>query len=67
MYIARFNEVFRTTLPNEGIYNLDQVDGKEILQLMKQKIPLCDYCIHNEISWKSCGDTPAIDDFAEED
>ena len=67
MYINRFNEAFQTALPNQGIYELDSLDGREIIRLMKEAVPLCDYCIHNEISWGSCGNHPTLYDFAEED
>lgn len=67
MYINRFNETFQTVLPNQGIYELDSLDGREIIRLMKKAVPLCDYCIHNEISWGSCGNHPTLYDFAEED
>lgn len=67
MYIDRFNEVFQMAFPNQGIYDLDSLDGREILWLVKQEIPLCSYCIHNEINWGSCGKHPTLYDFAVED
>lgn len=42
MYINRFNEAFQTALPNQGIYELDSLDGREIIRLMKEAVPLCD-------------------------
>lgn len=66
MYIERFNEVFKTRLPSEGIMNLcDCPGGKELLEILKQEVPLCRYCVRNEMEWGQCGKNPMIEDFAD--
>jgi len=64
MYIHKFNEAFGTNLPQEGIYSLNELSGQEITELVKKKIPLCNYCIDYKIPWKSCQGKPKIEDFA---
>ena len=67
MYINKFNEVFGTELPNEGIYDLKELDGEQILEIINQTVPLCKHCVSNEIRWSSCGSSPRLEDFAERD
>ena len=67
MYIDKFNKVFDAALPNDGIYNLSEVNGEEILNLIQSKVSLCNHCISNEIDWERCGEIPDIGDFAERD
>lgn len=64
MYIDKFNSVFNTSLPNDGIYKLEDVDGKAILELILKKVPLCKHCVDNEIAWGRCNIEPDINDFA---
>lgn len=65
MFIDKFNEVFDTKLPNEGIYDLSDVpNGQKLVNLMKERAPLCDHCISNPIDWGVCGKKSDISDFA---
>lgn len=66
MYIDRFNSVFGTNLPNEGIINLDnEMTDKELVDMLTKEVPLCSHCIKNEIEWAMCGKKPQLEDFAE--
>ena len=69
MYIEYFNEVFRTTLPSDGRYSLydtndNEINGWELVDKMKERVPLCDHCVSNEIEWETCGRHPLLSDFA---
>lgn len=65
LYINKFNEKFGQTLPDYGILDLmDYKDGQTLLNKLKEKVPLCKYCIDNEIKWEVCGKTIKIEDFA---
>lgn len=66
MYIYRFNDVFGTNLPQEGIYDLNSdVSGGELRQLLKEKVPLCNHCITRKVDWGQCGQEITLADFAE--
>lgn len=67
MYIEKFNDRFNVNLPEQGIFNLDEVTGNDILRLSKEKVALCDYCIKNEIKWERCSKDIVLSDFAELD
>lgn len=68
MYIDKFNEVFETNLPNEGVYDLDDVPrGEALLRLLEEDIPLCRYCVENPIRWDRCGKEHRLEDFATRD
>lgn len=68
MYINQFNKVFNTNLPDEGIINLDDINnGRELLNILKQEVPLCKHCVENEIDWSPCGNPIEISDFAVND
>ena len=68
MYIDKFNEVFHTNLPNEGVINIsDAPRGEELLKFLKLEIPLCEYCVENPIPWGRCGEECKLDEFATED
>ena len=65
LYISRLNDEFGTKFPIEGIINLeDQYDERILIEKLKKKVPLCDYCIKNEIQWKRCKKQAVLDDFA---
>ena len=64
MYIHKFNEAFGTNLPQDGIYSLNDLSGKEIVELVKAKIPLCDHCVDYKIPWGICGREITVKDFA---
>lgn len=65
MYAFKFNEVFGTQLPTEGIMNLDEApSGKALLRKLKEPVPLCSHCVENPIPWSRCVGQPSIDDFA---
>lgn len=65
MYIDKFNQYFGTNLPNEGIYLIDEMrKGTDLAKKMKEKVPLCEYCIENPIEWGICGRNPVLEDFA---
>lgn len=65
MYIEHFNEVFHTSLPDEGVIRLEAVqNGRELLDELKQSVPLCKHCIEYEIPWSSCGKEITVHDFA---
>lgn len=66
MYIDQFNKVFETDLPNEGIYPLNGTySGKDLKFMMRQEVPLCQYCVENPIEWGCCGSKPRLLDFVE--
>lgn len=67
MYIERFNKVFGTRLPDIGIYDLNELDGERILEIISETVPLCGHCVSNDIEWGRCGTTPELEDFAERD
>ena len=67
MYIDKFNKTFSMSLPNQGIYNLSELSGRDILELMKEDVLLCKHCVKNDITWERCGKYPTIHDFAEMD
>lgn len=68
MYIDRFNEVFGTALPSDGIHDLaDCPSGEELLALLRQEVPLCRHCVENETEWSQCGRKALLSDFAVED
>lgn len=67
MYINRFNQVFGTELPDDGIYDLRELNGEQILEIIEKTVPLCRYCVSNDIEWGSCGSLPELKDFAERD
>lgn len=65
MYIEKFNEVFSINLPKEGIMDLKTCpEGFELLDLMRQEVPLCQHCICCEIEWEQCGKQKKLSDFA---
>lgn len=65
MYINYFNQKFHTNLPEEGVIRLETVqDGRELLDELKQSVPLCKHCIEYEIPWSSCGKEITVHDFA---
>lgn len=65
MYIEKFNEVFGTHLPSEGIYNLEECpEGEKLVKLLDRKVPLCAHCVLNEAEWAVCGKNPRLEDFA---
>ena len=68
LYIDKFNEKFKQNLPNEGIFNIRDCDsGKMIVDKLREKVPLCDFCIDYEIDWNICGEDIKIEDFAAKD
>ena len=65
MYAFKFNEMFGTNLPTEGILTLaDAPDGVALLTKMKEPVPLCRHCVENPIPWSRCEGMPRIEDFA---
>lgn len=68
MYIDRFNQQFDQQLPNDGVMSLDEeIAGEELICKLKERVPLCDYCIRNETSWNVCSRPVRREDFAVED
>lgn len=68
MYVYKLNELFGLELPEEGIYSLDTaLSANELYELMFKRIPLCDYCVKNEISWEKCGNEISLLDFVSRD
>lgn len=55
MYVKRLNEYFDINLPEDGIMDLyDCPEGKELVNLLKRKVPLCSHCVDNKIDWGQC-------------
>lgn len=55
MYVNQVNSQFGISLPIEGIIDLDgEKMGKDILSELKERIPLCDYCIDYKEEWDVC-------------
>lgn len=68
MYIDRFNQQFGQQLPNDGVMSLDEdIAGEELICKFKERVPLCDHCVRNEISWDVCSRPIRQEDFAVED
>lgn len=68
MYIEKFNEVFHTDLPTDGIMQMkDCPDGFELLKLLQTRVPLCKHCVECPVTWERCSGTPQLSDFARED
>ena len=68
MYVEKFNEVFHTDLPTEGIMQMrDCPDGAKLLELLQKEVPLCKHCVECPIEWHRCSGTPEIGDFAKTD
>ena len=63
MYIHKLNEAFGTNLPQDGVYSLKDLSGKEIEDLVKMKIPLCNHCVDYRIPWGKCGRKVTVEDF----
>lgn len=64
MYIDELNARFGLNLPNEGIYDLnDIVGGTDLINKMNEKVPLCNHCVKNEIEWQVCGKKAVVEDF----
>ena len=64
MYIEEFNRKFSTSFPSEGVMELNSCPDKiELIKALTQEVPLCKYCIKNEIEWESCGKGVALKDF----
>lgn len=65
LYIDKFNEIFHQNLPNKGIYLISEFnDGVSLINKMGERVPLCDYCIRDEMVWHRCNKPPKITDFA---
>lgn len=65
LYIKNFNQYFGTFLPVEGTISLDdKIKGFDLLDKLKEKVPLCKHCVCNEIPWSVCGKNVTIEDFA---
>lgn len=64
MYIEKINEKFGVFFPEEGKYDMKEIKSVDELNLlMKERIPLCKYCIDVEIDWCRCNNMPQIEDF----
>lgn len=56
MYIEDFNKKFKFSFPDEGILDLETVmSGMELKKKLQEPIPLCQYCVKNEVNWSRCG------------
>jgi len=65
MYIDEFNQKFGMNLPNEGILELKNApSGRNLLDYLKQEVPLCRHCIAYDTTWERCGMNPQVEDFA---
>lgn len=65
MYVPKFNEVFGTHLPTEGIMDLDSApEGDALLEKLEKPVPLCKHCVENLMPWGRCERKPSIGDFA---
>lgn len=63
MYVNRLNQVFKTNLPTEGIFALEDLTDKKIIELTSKKVPLCRHCIRKPIDWSQCSREPELEDF----
>lgn len=65
MYIRDFNKKFGTNFPDGGIIDMsDEISGTDLLKKFKERVPLCDYCVQNEVDWSVCGKDVKCEDFA---
>ena len=65
MFIEKFNEVFETKLPVQGIMSLETCpSGKKLLDMLNEEVPLCKHCVYNEMDWGQCTGEPQLEDFA---
>lgn len=69
LYVYKFNEYFNEKLPTDGIIDLNEnnMGGTDILNLLKQEVPLCKYCIEYPIEWNTCGMKKNKEDFCVEE
>lgn len=69
MYIDRLNQYFHTHFPEAGKYSLydENLRGWALADKMREELPLCSYCVKNEMEWSSCGSEPRLTDFVAED
>lgn len=68
MYIDKFNQQFNKNLPNDGVMSLEEdIVGEELIKRLSEKVPLCDYCVWNEVEWEICNRPAKLQDFAVED
>lgn len=67
LYVFKLNEEFQCRYPESGIYDLNDSNftGSQLLKKLKDAVPLCDYCIKNEIEWHTCGKNKRLEDFVE--
>lgn len=64
MYLNKLNKTFDINLPEEGIYDLSEMNSVTELNLkMEEKIPLCDHCVYYEIEWDKCEKNLKLEDF----
>ena len=68
MYIDKLNTFFNINLPNEGIMDLDSCpSGKELIEELNEKVPLCKHCVDNKFDWQQCDmNNIKMEDFATE-
>ena len=65
LYIKRLNDSFGTDFPLEGIIDLSmQKKGADLKKSLRRKVPLCDYCIKNEVKWEQCKGIVRLEEFA---
>ena len=68
MYVNGLNGKFQLDYPEIGIYEIKNMHSvQELNSLMEKRIPLCDYCVKNEIEWHKCGEYPNPNDFVSYD
>lgn len=65
LYVDRLNQEFGCEFPTDGTINLKDCNfsGDNINDKLCERVPLCDYCIKNEIEWNVCGRKKKITDF----
>lgn len=64
MFIGEFNRHFSTAFPEDGVIDLSsRIAGWDLVNRLRERVPLCDYCVINKVSWQKCGNVPQLSDF----
>jgi organic radical activating enzyme len=68
MYIADLNKKFGLDFPIDGMVELtSDMSGRELKNQLNKPVPLCRYCVKNEIPWQTCGRDVLVEHFVKTD
>lgn len=64
MYVDILNQKYHAHFPTGGIYKIEEFHAPaELNEKMMKSVPLCEYCVNNEIDWHTCGKNMDISEF----